>query len=451
MKTILVLFLLLLKTSLKFHNIYFVQCLSLSSSPASFTVHKVPIIKSPSDFDVHRHYFHTSSVFANANNDKKEVIYETPVLIENVLSSSTCEDICDSLMNNLGHVPVQLQQKEQRLDPESKPETNIYDVPLYEAFDYVMDSQYENSFFSFSEGLLNYYDNCDDEDERGTVMKNIKDILNSSKETLFGNSIQTNKSWNLFDNFPEHIKPSDCVVIAGEGATSTLHRDPFCWTGTSLCLEGTKVWRFIAPPVQLGNYIDDDVRDDDSGVTLIDDVLNAYRLPSVAWDSNSITNEEEQKKDPTYLSSGWQSDYSLYSTPKADIPSAEEFGCMDKNRKVSILKNLAENLNVLSPTCNQKHSLAIWTVVQKPGDLLVIPAYWWHQTFAFEPSLAIASQRCGAERDCKRVLKHMFETSGLDAMDDIPAMFSDMNDNKSFNKYTPKEIVDELLKLLSNR
>ena len=44
--------------------------------------------------------------------------------------------------------------------------------------------------------------------------------------------------------------------------------------------------------------------------------------------------------------------------------------------------------------------------MQTQGDLLLIPAHWYHQTYAPQPSLAVASQRCGSW-EARRVLDHI--------------------------------------------
>ena len=102
-----------------------VQAFSLSSSPSSsklklntFNVKKVTKV-TPSEFDVYKHYFHSGSQTnndskSNSGNEDNQLntnIYETPVLIENALSSTLCEDICDSIVYNLGSVQVDLQRK----------------------------------------------------------------------------------------------------------------------------------------------------------------------------------------------------------------------------------------------------------------------------------------------------------------------------------------------------
>ena len=405
-------------------NYQYIYGLSLSSTPASsFNVRKVSKV-SASDFEVQKHYFHKDT--------QTGAIYETPVLIENALSPSLSEKLCDSIVHNLGHVTVDVQRKRKNIkDGDITTSTEIFEYSLVEALGLMMESTHDDSFFCFSEGLMD--DNIESvdmesgENEEAVLgMKDIKKIFTSTRENLFGyhnDSSDKQKSGNVFDHFPKDVRPSDCVVIAGEGATSTLHRDPFSWTGTSLCLEGTKIWRFIAPPGAMGqqkhvldgNGSGDDLNKkcNDSFVSCVDNTLKSYRLPSIAWDDGS------NQDDTIYLSSGWQSNYSLYSSYKnhGQYPSAEDFASMDEHEKISIIEDLANNMFDLAPNCPnifsstsngmEDNQLSIWTVVQKPGDLLVIPAFWWHQTFALEPSLAIASQRCDRERDCERVLKYI--------------------------------------------
>ena len=93
----------------------------------------------------------------------------------------------------------------------------------------------------------------------------ISNSLNKMCEAPFANQ----ENW--FDYFPLNIRPRDAIILAGSGATPTLHRDPFEWTGTSICLEGTKIWRFILPPSE-------------GGVSVVDEAFRSYHLDSIAWE-----------------------------------------------------------------------------------------------------------------------------------------------------------------------
>ena len=91
-----------------------------------------------------------------------------------------------------------------------------------------------------------------------------------------------------------------------------------------------------------------------------------------------------------------------------------------KKKKMRLLETIAADTDALRPDAERPESAAVlWTAVQRTGDVLVIPAYWWHQTYALEPSLSIASQRCGTGgRDLSRVFHHMLETSSESGVGD---------------------------------
>lgn len=390
-------------------------------------VHSVEIIDR-SLFDPDKHYFHTHS---NGNQ------FETPVLIKNALTKQQCEFACNRLVQELGDESVMLQRKTHSLDDNGDDVTELAEVTLMQALEYMMESRHGDSFFCFCEGLMDGHEN----------LKDIKNILCNTKENLFssagdhGNSFIDRK--DLFEFFPDDFRPSDCVVIAGEGATSTLHRDPYTWTGTSLCLEGTKIWRFIAPPGAVSERIH---KSNDSDVGVIDDAVKSYRLPSVAWENDA------------FLSCGWQSDMSLFRHRNAGIRSAESFASLEETNptlKYNEMLRLALDLHELSPgrdfplELEHDETTTLYAAVQEAGDLLIIPAYWWHQTYALEPSLAIASQRGGLNRDAKRFLTHVFDTLGLPInVDELPLTLKHvMNDSY---KGPTKEIPIALFQYLAH-
>jgi len=104
------------------------------------------------------------------------------------------------------------------------------------------------------------------------------------------------------------------------------------------------------------------------------------------------------------------------------VPSARDFGEWgedDPERRLAELERVAADAEDLAPDfrgldgpdVRQSVVDGMHCAVQYAGDLMIIPAHWWHQTYGLEPSLAVASQRCGGERDAERVLRHMLETA----------------------------------------
>ena len=355
---------------------------------------------------------------------KNDSYQDRPLIIETGLD---VESLCDNLMDCVSDAIITLQQtkrtykkpkgnkkeyqpkskkkirrveKQEKIKQIAEKETKMCDLPMDQAIELVMrQSNHDNSLFSFCEGLLDDLDT--DIDYTGKLSIGTED-----------------EDW--FDLFPPQIQPSDCVILAGEGASSTLHRDPFEWTGTSLCLEGTKVWRFLEP-----NLLNDE-SGPGLGVQSVDKLLNAYRLPSTAWEEGD-----------TYLSAGWQSNFNLYEQRHESIPSAKELVEGDHQR----LEDIAQNWSLLKPSFDSSEC-SCWTVVQKPGDLLLIPAHWWHQTYALEPSLAVASQRCLSKLDSARVIKHILLTT--DTMDEAPDIllqgdYSDVQEREAIQE----EIFDK--------
>jgi hypothetical protein len=333
---------------------------------------------------------------------------DRPILIEQVLSAQQCEHICDELVTHAGLTPIQLQRK-------TSSKTTIYDVTLQNALSLMMDSTPTDAIFCFVEGLLDTHD----------ALQSSKRLLQQARESLFPNNNDNNddqeeepsspSSVNWFDYFPDFALPSDCVVIAGHGATSTLHRDPFEWTGTSLCLEGRKLWRFL-PPTPLPP----------------DDRLESYRLPSIAWNNldEDDTDPNDKNGDSQFvLSAGWQSDFALFTNNPNDSDKdinvvnprdlaekseseadaiVQQMGACSISLPPHLPPGLTTNKNTTThknKDTNNKH-VPYLSVMQTQGDLLLIPAHWYHQTYAPEPSLAVASQRCGSW-EARRVLDHI--------------------------------------------
>lgn len=328
-------------------QLYIVTCWTVSTP-----VKRIQI----QDFDADRYY-------QNSDDPK-------PLIITNALSPDECEQCADALMSMGDQLNVDLQSQVPNEGTEVYPDT-----PLAEALDAILyeSNAHDEAFLTFCEGLLDNDDN----------LQVVRQKVTQARESLFSNDAD----WFL-NYFPSELQPSDAVVIAGAGATSTLHRDPFEWMGTSLCIEGSKVWRFVDPK---------------ANVKTIDAALQSYRLESIAWEGRP-------------MSAGWQSDLSLYRTRQEELPSAREWSEMEDDNKLTELLRVGSSIEILTPDDLPNDDLFFSTAIQEAGDLLLIPAHWWHQTFALEPSAAIASQRCG-HRDSTLVLQHILNHNQVTSTD----------------------------------
>mmetsp|Transcript_15621 Transcript_15621/g.25672 ORF Transcript_15621/g.25672 Transcript_15621/m.25672 type:complete len:396 (+) Transcript_15621:107-1294(+) len=349
-------------------------------------------------------------------------IRDKPIIIRDIVSPEVIESLADDLLSTLGEEQIQMQHK--FMDDDGKAITEIYDVSLFESVEYMMDSEHGDSFFAFVEGLL-------PSSATATLHKTLTDI----REAPYPHQ----EDW--FDYFPENIRPSDALILAGEGSTSTLHRDPFEWTGTSLCLEGVKIWRFIPTPETA-----------DGGVAKVDTELQSYRLDSIAWEQ-----EENQQSEPLVLSAGWQSDMTLYETIDEDFPTAIEWATMEQENNdlfrneiiaqgsdSSRLQPISEASDALK---NIDETTPFVTATQFAGDLLLIPAHCWHQTYAPVPSIAVASQRCGIS-DGAKVVQHVIDLTKLNDRTQV-------SDILQKTEYTEegigKQVVSELLSFAIDR
>jgi hypothetical protein len=318
-------------------------------------------------------------------------IRDEPIIIRDIASPEAIESLANELMSVFGEEQIQMQHRVKNEDGETT--TKIYDIALRDSIDYMMDSFHDDSFFAFCEGLL------PSSSATITLHKKLKDI----REAPFP------MAENWFDYFPESVRPTDALVLAGAGATSTFHRDPFEWTGTSLCLEGVKIWRFILPPTIA-----------DGGVAIVDNALKSYRLGSIAW-------EEENQQ---VLSAGWQSEMTLYDSIDDDFPSAFDWAVLEDKNYEAFQKEIisyGSDTSRLRPSSEAADALKsiggseypIVTATQFAGDLLLIPAHCWHQTYAPCPSVAVASQRCGIS-DGAKVVQHVINLTKLNDKSKIP-------------------------------
>lgn len=320
----------------------------------------------------------------------EELVRRGPVLLTKAIEGLETKAWCRDLMRAMHREPLAYQQ--QRAGP--------WDLLMHESTlrgfmrEVLPRSSHEDPRFLFDEDFLA---------RKPAQAARLSERLSLPKR-LFGE--------NWFEHFPEHLRPAPCCIVgAGIGARSTLHRDPFEWTGTSMCLWGSKIWTFLPPG---------------SNVSAVDASFESYRFPYQSYGGDGAS-----------LAAGWQADVDLYAVrgmsrcpgprelaAKAQgvgrVKAAEataaalrrwwaarsSAGASDEPSNQVPLRPLDSAIarlpDTVVPTC----------VVQRRGDLLLIPAHWWHQTYASEPSIAVAGQFLN-EANCRAVARHVCEWRGV--------------------------------------
>lgn len=333
----------------------------------------------------------------------EKLVASGPVLLFNVLPNLDAEQWCSDLDLALGNEEVAHQQ--QIAGP--------WDLMMWETtFNefmtrYLPGSHHHDPRFLFDEDFLAR--------EAADEVRLVERL--SLPEELFGE--------NLFRYFPEHLRPAPaCIVGAGEGARSTFHRDPFEWTGTSFCVIGSKLWTFLPPG--------------DAGVGVTDAAFQAERFAY-----------ENYASDDVCIAAGWQAEVDLYSQQSEMCLTAADLATFSPAEKQALLEAMARAQRQwwssdrsgdppplrpedwvcahlprgVTPTC----------VVHRAGDLLLIPAHWWHQTYALEPSIAVSGQYMN-EANSETVMSHIAKWRGVD----MPSL-------RGLTGVPPKEQVEHFL------
>ena len=191
------------------------------------------------------------------------------------------EEWCDA-------VAAQLADKDVEFQLQQRSHSELLEGTFEEFLECVFESTYDSAFFLFDENLMTAH-----ADLRSKV---------ALPESYFG--------YNYFETFPEDLRPKDsCLVVGGEGARSTLHADPFDWMGTNYCLEGSKLWVFIAPDQPQPA----DQREKNLVTTAAS--IAAYRVEPNAWapeDDEGSAREVSGNAQRPEIAAGWQSDMTVY-------------------------------------------------------------------------------------------------------------------------------------------
>jgi hypothetical protein len=140
-----------------------------------------------------------------------------PVVLSNVFDIDH-ESWTENLLERLGEKEIQF---DIRKSVDSSVDT--YEATLTDYISSILEeSTHEESWYFMNEDILA-------EDK----------LLNkkfSLPERLFG--------FDLFNYFPEEIRPKTALIVGGTGSRSFLHVDPYEWTGWNYLLEGEKLCNF---------------------------------------------------------------------------------------------------------------------------------------------------------------------------------------------------------------
>ena len=291
------------------------------------------------------------------------------------------EKWCDNMVQKLGDVMIEYDARDRGEDGNVLLET--YECKLSEYLAALAEgSNHVDSMYFISEDILQ--------------LEEARSLLGQLQlpEELFGT--------DLFSKFPLSIRPSCALIIGGMGSRSFLHADPYEWTGWNYCFEGEKLWTFLPPETNQDNF------------------LRTKRTPTNAWGEYNIA-------------AGWQSDIDLYH----DIVSSEDATSpLNKHWKAAyaaapsghrppyfassdpVLEQADDlwpldtaNIDMEAAASLQDGDLPSLArgavqILQREGDLVLIPPGWHHQVYSVSPSVAVAGQYCN-EGVRKRVLSHI--------------------------------------------
>lgn len=108
--------------------------------------------------------------------------YDRPILIHDIASIATMDKLVDEIMTTCGDKWVSLQRKQKR---DGRTSTEIYDVTLPESIEYMMDSNHDDAYFAFCEGMLSI-----SETERSSI-----DELNQAIESIRDRPFPNQENW----------------------------------------------------------------------------------------------------------------------------------------------------------------------------------------------------------------------------------------------------------------
>lgn len=298
-----------------------------------------------------------------------EAIGEVPLVLTNVFKGLDTDKWTSELMTRLGDETIEYDSR-RSLDGH----ITSYEAELRQFVSSLSDnSDHEDSLYLMNEDILNQ-----------PAAESLMTALTLPKD-LFGD--------DLLQHFPAKIRPKSALIIGGMGARSFLHADPYEWMGWNLLLEGLKLWTFLPPSVPPS-------------------LLRARRHAPDAWGQYNI-------------SAGWVSDLDLYRFPlhgSTRRPAGKRSTRPAKPKPATTLNQMLAEAHARAGARAGKESTAAavsasplffesgdphldhWPaamlplaegciqILQREGELVTIPPFYWHQVLHLQPSIAVASQ-----------------------------------------------------------
>lgn len=268
----------------------------------------------------------------------------------------SCDDATATLIRELGDKTIEY-------DVRQSCGIDTYEAGLGEFLSSVPDnSDHDDSMYMMSEDILR-------------SNKKLANLFNLPTD-LFGS--------DYFSFFPEKIRPRQALIIGGMGSRSFLHSDPFDWVGTNFLLEGKKIWLFFPPTTPM-------------------ELFEAEFNAPDAWGPHQVAAGRVSYTVDLFNKLGHKSSLEKYWDTVASTLSsaeAEEIKSKSTPRFGSGISSL-DNADAKSPLFVQPMK-----IVQKEGEMILIPPGWWHQVYHVQPSIAVAGQYCN-KKGSERVFSHM--------------------------------------------
>ena len=132
----------------------------------------------------------------------------------------------------------------------------------------------------------------------------------------------------------------------------------------------------------------------------------------------------------------------LFEFRHMDVP--DDWSEWTDEEKWYEMQDLAELPERIRPNVNVDG--LFYSTVTTAGDSLVIPPGWWHQSYGLEPSMSLASLRCGTKVDVPQLIQQLLTGT---KKDDIPVLLG--QNSFADNEDEAVEVIKAIFEFLDER